>query len=98
MARMLATGLSGAIGGRIHVSPGHSSAPEYTFVEYSGDIHTLNPRTGARTSRGGGYSELEDVAIAVNGKRAYVSERGGTIYALDFTQSDLSKASAKVIA
>src|SRR6186713_3306210 len=94
--KKLLTGLFGAIGGRLHVTPGNP--PIFIFVEFAGTVASVDPSTGVRKPLGAGYAQLEDIEIAPSGKEAYISERGGTIYRVDLTQPDIGKATATVLA
>lgn len=70
----IASGVSGAVGGRFVPARG-----DVVFTEYAGRITSLDPGTGALTVLGTGYLEPEDVVTTADGETLFVSERGGRL-------------------
>jgi DNA-binding beta-propeller fold protein YncE len=68
----IASGLDGAVGCDYQLSQNR-----LVFVEFDGEINTLNLATGAVSAIGDGFTNLEDVKIATDGIHAYVTERNG---------------------
>ena len=73
----IATGLQGAVGSRADAAGGG-----VVFVEYAGTVRRIDPATGTTDTIGKGFTELEDIEISPDGTTYYLSERGGTIYAV----------------
>ena len=73
----IATGLQGAIGSRTDAVNGG-----VVFVEYAGFVRRIDPATGTTDTIGKGFTELEDIEISPDGSTYYLSERGGTVYAV----------------
>ena len=57
----------------------------------------IDPATGTTDTIGKGFTELEDIEISPDGATYYLSERGGTIYAVA-APGGFEQASAPVLA
>ena len=87
-ATAVATGLAGAIGCD-YDQPAH----RLLFVEYGGTISSVAlAGPPVYSVVGGGYSELEDIALSRDGAHAYVTERGGNLLLVDLANGARSMA------
>ncbi|KQZ82221.1 hypothetical protein ASD56_15225 [Microbacterium sp. Root166] len=88
----IATGMHGAIGSRRDTVHGG-----VVFVEYDGTVRRIDPQTGTTDVIGTGFTELEDIEISADGSTYFLSERGGSIYAVE-AGAPFDLTGAKVLA
>src|ERR1700759_2563625 len=87
----LLTGLAGA-GGCVF----RPAANQLLYVEYGGNLSSMNVLSPVHTVLGTGYTNPEDVELSADGVHVYITERSG-----DLVKTSLSapnRASATVVA
>jgi hypothetical protein len=87
----IATGVGGAIGCDYLQGPNR-----LVFVEFAGKVSALELTTHAYHVLGTGYTEPEDIAVAQDGRHAYVTERSGNLLRVDLLNAN--RVSATVVA
>jgi DNA-binding beta-propeller fold protein YncE len=66
------------------------------FVEWTGWISAWDAAARTVSRLGSGWSEPEGIAVAADGKTAFVTERGGSVLKVDLSAADRAAASALV--
>jgi len=82
--------LAGAVGSKYQLS-----THRLIFVEFGGQVSSVDMATTTYAVLGTGYSQPEDIALSGDGTHAYVTERSGDFLRIDLTAAN--RASAAVV-